>query len=965
MKIIQKLQARRDKVLEWEGESQKRKNLSYLLVFTLAFTICFTIALISYPLNGRSLVWSVDGLEQYYPFFIYEGEWLREIFHNLISGNGLVIPSWTHELGYGSDIPSVLDTFNDPLNLLSGICPPQFSEYLFQFLIVFRLYLAGLAFSLFASRFIKSRYCILLGAIAYTLCGTALTVTTWPASAWPMILFPLVIYCVERLLHNKSVIPFIGVMALSFIITYYSSYAMCIFLVPYCAFRAIQTRNAYNFKSFALWTLKILSLIVVAILISAFALLPSAMGILGIDRFSEVHATVPILYTFEYYLRLASSFISVTDIGSDCRLGLGALSFLSTVLLFMEKRKNTCLKLASIATLVILMLPALGSMLNGFNYATNRWAWAASLLSCFIFVKMIPTLMNLGARQKKVLVTASAIYAIIIFAFEYTRTESDIAGLMAIAICLGLLLTKAPNHFTKQCYLSAALVVSVSVSSFYYTASAEGGVATSAYPLFSMYDRLTTHSPNWAIANIEDDSIFRYGADPTSVQRTRNDSLVLGLKGTDFYNSSYNNNIDKYHSELGVCAEGINFSYKDLASRTILDTLAGVKYYMVPKASNQSTAYNFNNPDNIVSTYENYKNSYNVYQGENILPLAYTYSSYIPTQDYQAKTPIQKQESLLQGVVLDDSTLPKTKVKHLSQNIDFEVIGANGAVFEEGKIKATRPNSTITLQVDGLTNSETYLYFNNLKYESASDIELMDKVEFENQPWYVQIYKKMKNLKPKYVHQYTISATNNLNLTPKLITNQTVNNHMYGGKNDWLMDMGFTPDGVQTINITFSETGYYSYDDMQVQCQPMDNFDSSVSALKETPVEDLEFSTNKITATVKNTEACALYLSVPYSTGWSATVNGVPAEIKKANTAFMAIELPEGDAGDKLNSGAENVAGDKLDSGTENVAGHKVIELKYQSPGLKIGYACTVAGLVIAGIVYLFERTRMRKNKTT
>ena len=37
-----------------------------------------------------------------------------------------------------------------------------------------------------------------------------------------------------------------------------------------------------------------------------------------------------------------------------------------------------------------------------------------------------------------------------------------------------------------------------------------------------------------------------------------------------------------------------------------------------------------------------------------------------------------------------------------------------------------------------------------------------------------------------------------------------------------------------------------------------------------------------------------LYIAVPYSEGWSATIDGKKAEIMRANEAFMVVRIPAG-----------------------------------------------------------------------
>ena len=38
-----------------------------------------------------------------------------------------------------------------------------------------------------------------------------------------------------------------------------------------------------------------------------------------------------------------------------------------------------------------------------------------------------------------------------------------------------------------------------------------------------------------------------------------------------------------------------------------------------------------------------------------------------------------------------------------------------------------------------------------------------------------------------------------------------------------------------------------------------------------------------------------VFYSIPYDEGWSATVDGEPAQIEKVNVGFMAVRVPEGE----------------------------------------------------------------------
>lgn len=89
---------------------------------------------------------------------------------------------------------------------------------------------------------------------------------------------------------------------------------------------------------------------------------------------------------------------------------------------------------------------------------------------------------------------------------------------------------------------------------------------------------------------------------------------------------------------------------------------------------------------------------------------------------------------------------------------------------------------------------------------------------------------------------------------------------------------------------------------------------------------------NGFSAVAESSADRLIFFSVPYESGWSATVNGQPAEIEKVNVGFMAVKVPAGEA---------------------------QIRFNYETPGLKIGIFLSIAGFLILG-VYVF-RSRQRK----
>ena len=61
-----------------------KKYKNYFIFSLLFFIICLCIFK-PFIDNKRTLVWNIDSAGQYYPVFIYIGQWLRQFFLNILS----------------------------------------------------------------------------------------------------------------------------------------------------------------------------------------------------------------------------------------------------------------------------------------------------------------------------------------------------------------------------------------------------------------------------------------------------------------------------------------------------------------------------------------------------------------------------------------------------------------------------------------------------------------------------------------------------------------------------------------------------------------------------------------------------------------------------------------------------------------------------------------------------------------
>lgn len=890
--------------MSWEGTSAVKKRRSYYICYTVCYVITAFLCYGVFLLCERDIIWLIDGLEQYLPYFIYEGDWIRSIVTNLFDGNGFQPEFWSNSIGFGSDTLSTLDVFWDPLNMTSALVPAQYAEYMFSFLVIVRGYLAGITFSVYARYRGNHRFTVICGALVYALSMPALIGSLWPAGVNPLILFPLLLFGVEKILAREKPYVFIVACALFLIISSYQAYAAFILLFFYCAVRVFSVEEHMTVAKFFLWVAKFFGFLLIGAAISAISLIPSALAILGTDRGTDTLAQVPLFYEPAYYGELISGFLSSADAGSDCAIGFGGLAFICCILLYYQKHRFLALKLCFIVFVIFLLLPFFGSLFNGFNYATNRWIWAFSFLVCYIITVTAPRLETLSDSERRGLIFWSLIFGVILFVNNYARTEKVIAAFVAmLVLIMTVLLLQKSSESRRRVGVMLCTTLCLFINAFYYIDSEEGGRASTCVPVGTAYTLLTEKSPNYVAANIDDYTFWRYDALPnfksnqSTWTRMRNDSVVQHLNGTDFYYSIYNNRIDHYLTELGVCGAWINFSYGDLDARSSLEVLSCVKYLLAPQ---DCTGKTYNYSTNIAAEGTVRDKEVVAYEGDVTLPMGYAYSHTIDRSVYDQLSPIQKQEALLQGVVIDSSAESSSDVTAIqptltSTDVTSRIVSTNGITLEgTNSLLSAGGSSSITFSIDGLTESETYLYFNNLNFTGLSYYAMLSDNQKSELSEYELSTLENEAFAYRVPNTYNLYVSADNGFTDTAITNGSKSYHMYGGKSNWALNLGYSDDAQHTVTITFPNAGRYTFDSASFVCQPMTNFTSQVNALKENALQDLVVSTNKVTGSVDLDESKYIYFSIPYQDGWSALVDGKPVKIEKANTAFMAIEVPEG-----------------------------------------------------------------------
>jgi uncharacterized membrane protein YfhO len=908
----------------------KKRNIDFYLLYTLVFLAVALALYLKFFANGKSLVWSHDGVPQHLNSLAYYGKYLRKVLHTLFIEHKLSLPLWDMHIGYGSDILTTLHYYviGDPLTLLSVFVPASKTEALYAFLIFLRIYLAGIAFSRYSFYHKNSKQATFMGTMIYIFAGwTIYAAMKHPYFSNPMIYLPLILLGIDKIYKKQKPYVFIWSVSLAGLSNFYFFYMLGIFMVLYAIFRYFDLFADRSIKNIGKWLGVFAVYSVIAVLIAAVILLPVILPVFGTDRF-KAENYVPLFYDRIYYEKYLGCLIGENMIQWGVA-GYTAVSLAGVFVLFSKKKKYTALKAGFVLLNVFLLLPYAGHVLNGLSYVSNRWIWAYGMLIAYIFVKIYPELFALTLTEKRKVFVMLLIYCILALLPEAARTQRNLMAMVLLSLSTFTVLSFG-NIFTRERNLTvmvAGFLIAGILFNMHYQYSYEKDYLSEFTDSGEALEKLET-GVDRAVLSTDDPSVYRY--DQMDTNSSENSSMQMGTNSTAYYFSVASSSIANFFDEIYLNTPWEQH-YNNLDGRTILDRLASVKYFVVKKGKESDLPYGYSR---LSGEAEKNGKTYLAYADEDALPLGYTYDSWISREDYDKMTVTEKQQALLQGVVLDDSSLPETETHFNDREVSYYTSEGKGCRLKNGKVVVTQENAQLKLVFEGEENAETYLITEGLDYEGLSPREMISDKKWSKMTTYEQNKLLEENSNWRYWKEsQKASIQIGGRFLKKTIQIFTDKYNAYSGKHNFLCNTGYSEKGRHTITLTFENTGVYSFDSLKIYCQPMTEIDSQTSKLGEEVLTDVKIGNNEINGKISLSDTKALVLSIPYSEGWTAYVDGEETELKEANTMYMALELPKGD--------------------------HE-IHLVYWTPYLRTGLCLTCIGVLCYIVLVLINRKKKR-----
>lgn len=892
-------------------------------VYTLMFLLMCIVAFLPFFTEGKSFVWGAgveDGLSQHFSALAYYGEALREFFRNLLAGHPKLV-MWDMSLGYGADILSTLNYYaiGDPLNLLYGFVSPKNTETMYDFMILLRMYLAGITFIMYARKMKKRSYGTVIGALVYVFSGFCFRLgLRHPFFINPMIYFPLLCLGIEKIYQRERPYVFIFAVCVSAMSNYYFLYMLTIFAVIYAWIRFYKYTEENKIKTFFLTILKFGIYYTLGIAMAAVILLPSVIGFLGNGRYGKgADWKSLIVYPGKYYLLFIENFIGYGNMGSNTNAGyLPIVGIVVLFTLFSQRMKHKKYRVAFIASIIALILPIFGYAFNGFSYANNRWAFALSFIVALLTAEMYPRLFVMSKRQQIGIGAGIIIYTVFCIIVnasgeEILKNKGIMAacGLIAVFYILLLIFQRLGYDTQKRIVrvsMAILLLISVGVHG-YYRFDPKGYAYTQEFMDQGQAYRTLKEDNIRMLSKVNDPSVYRVHAEG---YRYKNYGLINHL-----------NTISGYYSITAKCVTdtikgydtlGMQYAdkYKGVDQRLGLLSLAGVKYITV--AHNSQVAKDVSSKGDVPYGVEKQSKKGNItlYKNKYALPFAYAYDSYMTEQQYEQLNGIGKEQAMLAQIILNQHPADK-EIQHNEQRNDPDIQTIS---LPETRISSPKGKKYADITVPVEKDKETYLYFKNLVYHGKKNGD--DNF----------ILTGRKGTKGILVTQNDVQQKIHI---------QSTFNPYYFGRKDYIVKINHqTSKAKEKVRLNFLSPGEYEFDDISLITVPKKDVLARLKERKENSMKQIQYEGNHFRGVYHAKKDQILCVTIPYSKGWKATVNGNRTKIYKANGMFMGIIMKKG---------------------TQSV------KLDYETPGLKIGAWISLVAWIGLGIYGLyFEKYRKK-----
>ncbi|HFI0466853.1 TPA: YfhO family protein [Streptococcus suis] len=854
----------------------KKTSIYYLLSFLIPLTIIsIVLAFQGIWWGSDTTILASDGFHQYVIF--------NQTLRNALHGNGSLFYTFTSGLGLNFYALSsyYLGSFLSPIVFFFDLQSMPDALYLVT---IVKFGLIGLS-TFYSLKGIYEKLntpWVILLSTSYSLMSfstSQLEINNWLDV---FILIPIILLGLHQLVREKKQIIYYVALTCLFVQNYYFGYMTAIFLTLWTLVQ-LSWLEKQRIKVFLNFTV----VSILSALSSLFMLLPTY---LDLKTHGEIFTKIVNLKTEDsWYLdffakNLVGSF-DTTKFGSIPMIYVGLLPLLLTILFFTLKEIKWRVKLSYAILLATILASFYLQPLNLFwqgmhapNMFLYRYAWILSTILIYLAAETSIRLKQISLKNFYGVIAFLTLGFLLTFFFreQYAFLE-DVNFLLTLEFLILysiLFLLLFRHRLSAKWIATIFLLFGLFEISTHTHYQVQGLSQEWHFPSRSNYEEKLTDIDNLVKTAKSDNTSF-YRTERLLPQ-TGNDSMKYNYNGISQFSSIRNRASSSVLDKLGFRSDGTNLNLRYQNNTIIADSLFGIKYNLATLDPNKFGFSLYKSSDTI----NLYENSFN--QGLAIL----TNSVY--------------KDVKFTNLTLDNQT-----------NFLNQLSGLNHQYYYSIPISS----------VQNATELGNRITVNKATEETSATVSYTLTV-----PANSQVYFNLPKL--------TFSNEN----SKKVVI--TVNNQ----SSEFTLDNAFSffnigsfsEEQVVKVDIHFPENNQVSFDKPQFYRIDLLAFQEAATAIKEKQVVT-KAEGNKVTVDFETENEASLLFTLPYDKGWSATIDGKPVSIQKAQNGFMKVDVKPGQ--------------------TQAI-------LTFTPQGFSIGMILSISAICIF-IGYQFYRYRYRKIKSS
>lgn len=847
------------------------------ILYTLLFLLVWGIITAPFVLRGNSLIGEADSYNQSYPTFVYVGEAIRSIFHGEFQ-------LFDFHIGLGDDVITALNWhgLDDVFQCTSALFNKQNAEAGYTLVMVLKFYSAGMAFLVFADDYVREGVYKVAGALLYVF---SVFVLFYGLNFWgflvPMMTLPLILHGIHHIYEENGRIDW-GYIIVIFIQTltgFYGLYMEAFIAAVYLIATSASDLCGHRLRLGGVFrrALSALGQAIVGCMLAAFFLVPVIVGYLNSTRSGDRQAISSVK---ELFLFDADTYVrGITNLlipeAYQSTVTLSAVTVLGLLLLVSQKQVHKEVKSATVVLVAVFWIPFFGRLMNGFSYWTDRWYYAVIL---FLSLSAIVCMEQVAHVNHGVLLAYGLLSAVSII---WNTLQSNLsAGVLlrnAVVMISVIILPFIWNSTKNRKHLLLIFTIGVVTMNglFVFGPTTLGGSGYSA----GFKEKEETYTEiSESVVGVKD-----IVSDETEFERwdvygaALNSSLVMGFNGTTEYFSMMNAHVYEFYEELCISpAIRSTWCIEGLDGRQELESLLAVSAYV--------------DGDLLL------KNEYQ-------LPVAFCINRTMHRAEFSSLSPLQKESVLVNAVVLEEDTYSKAEKAMLMTDT------RDVSELENSK------DEQIAISTECLSGETVRVYLGSTLRQNGEYY-----VNIENFYFLSDDMDSVVTVGNKTVHLANPNST------------------IFESPTDFWVRVSefYEDDKGYYFDIQLEADETYEMGDITVYFHQPDY--TAIKKLQRHGAENIQIVNNRITMTATAESDEYLFASIPYSTGWTAYVDGVKTPVYQADVGFMAITLE---------------------------AGEHEVEFRYVTPGLKIGLALSIIGLLIIMFIIMRKAYTNRQDRNS